>query len=165
MNYLSEQVVFLGFGGNQGDVAQQIHFAAQQLGEYGEISLSSMYTSKPLGNIVQNDFINAVGKTVTCLPLHKLLQYTKALEQKFNKIKVHQWGPRYLDIDLLMTAEHTVMQKPDLVLPHPHMLTRDFVLRPLAEIAPGLIMHNDKTVEECLNACAQKLVIKKLTNS
>lgn len=101
------------------------------------IKKSSLYSTAPLGYEDQPDFINAVVEIETKLDPEKLLTYLLAIENLHGRKRPFPNAPRQLDLDLLL-YDNVQMQTPDLVIPHPRMHTRGFVLLPLAEIAPDL---------------------------
>lgn len=135
---------YLGFGSNLGDSRQHILTAWEHLGQHPEIqilTLSSLYKTKPMGPQDQPDFLNAVGLIETSLEPHALLAVTQQLELAQGRVKTRHWGERTLDIDILLFGELT-LNSPDLVIPHPGICEREFVLKPLLEIAPRLVLPN-----------------------
>lgn len=99
------------------------------------VATSSIYRSKPWGELEQDDFLNAVISIETLLSPRELLEYVKKVEREVGRIPTYRWGPRIIDIDILLYANLQVVE-PDLVIPHPHLLERPFVFIPLLEIAP-----------------------------
>jgi 2-amino-4-hydroxy-6-hydroxymethyldihydropteridine diphosphokinase len=123
-----------------GDPSATIHEAARQLATLGAVTAaSSLYTTAPVGLIDQPDFINAAALLETELSPLDLLRGLLAIEKSFGRDRstTPPKGPRTLDLDLLL-YENEVLSDPDLMLPHPAMHERRFVLEPLAEIAPDL---------------------------
>ncbi|MCI0510087.1 2-amino-4-hydroxy-6-hydroxymethyldihydropteridine diphosphokinase [Chromohalobacter marismortui] len=100
---------------------------------------SSLYASTPVGPQDQPDFINAVARVFTRLSPLALLDQLQALEQRHRRVRQRHWGPRTLDLDLLLYA-NLEWQTPRLTLPHPAMHERAFVLIPLAELAPEIVL-------------------------
>jgi len=134
--------VGFGLGGNVGDPAAAIRAAVAALSVRGiaEIDkLSSLYRTAPWGGVPQPDYANAcaVGRT-TLAPLD-LLDAIKHLERDLGRVDTVRWGPRVIDIDILFYGEMS-MQDERLVIPHRDLLRRAFVLIPLAEIAPDLLI-------------------------
>ena len=132
---------FLGLGGNLGDVATTLEAALCELTADGAVRLvraSSAYRTPPWGLTEQPDFINRCALVATTLGPRELLQRALQVEQAFGRVRdrMSRFGPRPLDIDLL-TYGKLVIDEPGLVLPHPRLFERAFVLVPLAEIAPG----------------------------
>ncbi|WP_280554304.1 2-amino-4-hydroxy-6-hydroxymethyldihydropteridine diphosphokinase [Halomonas sp. 25-S5] len=102
------------------------------------IAASRLYASAPLGPADQPDYINAVALLATRLSPLALLDQLQALEQRHGRVRRRRWGPRTLDLDLLLFDDQRVTL-PRLTLPHPEMARRAFVLVPLAELAPSLV--------------------------
>ncbi len=102
------------------------------------IKRSSLYRSAPFGGVEQPDFVNAVVALMTCLSAPELLAELQRIENERGRERddVH-WGPRVLDLDLLVYSDQ-IIDKPELKVPHPGISERNFVLLPLAEVAPGL---------------------------
>jgi 2-amino-4-hydroxy-6-hydroxymethyldihydropteridine diphosphokinase len=129
---------YLGLGGNLGNRRQYLAGAIHALNSEQGIrveSVSSVYETKPVGVIDQPDFLNLVAQIATELSARELLARCLRIEADLGRVRTERWGPRTIDIDVLWFDEKTV-NEPDLVLPHPRMLARAFVLVPLAEIAP-----------------------------
>jgi len=131
--------VFIALGSNLDGPARQIETAFEFLGRIPESELlqrSSLYRSAPLGGIEQPDFMNAVAAMSTMLPARVLLEELQAIERLRGREDRHiRWGPRTLDLDLLMYGD-LVIDQPGLTVPHPGIALRNFVLLPLREIAP-----------------------------
>jgi 2-amino-4-hydroxy-6-hydroxymethyldihydropteridine diphosphokinase len=134
-------IVYLGLGSNLGDRAANVQGAIRRLGEGGEVHVrrvSALTETAPFGVTQQPPFINAVVEVETALTPRDLLARVKQLEQEMGRVPSFRWGPRLIDIDLLH-YEGVCMSDADLTLPHPGILERDFVWRPLAELAPQLV--------------------------
>jgi 2-amino-4-hydroxy-6-hydroxymethyldihydropteridine diphosphokinase len=134
----------IALGGNVGDVQATFDRAVAMLCDSDEVRLlarSSDYRTPPWGVTDQPPFINAVIAVATSVPPRDLLTRAIAVERAFgrDRAKERRWGPRTLDLDLL-TYGDLVLNTPDLTLPHPRLLERAFVLLPLAEIAPELLI-------------------------
>ena len=132
---------YLGLGSNLGDRVGNISGAVECLGTDGDIvvrRLSGMYETKPWGYTQQDDFVNAVAEVETCLEPDALLERLKGIEVELGRSKGPRWGPRRIDIDILLYGDR-IVARPGLRIPHPSMCRRAFVLVPLAEIAPGLV--------------------------
>ncbi len=146
---------YLGLGSNLGDRHANIAEAARRLSEtpgVRVVKLSSLHETAPVGGPPQGDFINAACEVETSLPPRELLAAVLAIEQAMGRVRSVRWGPRVIDIDILLCDE-LILDEPDLVVPHPRMAERRFVLEPLAEIAPGVICPKSrKTVPELLAA-------------
>lgn len=131
--------VFVGLGSNLDRPARQIETAFELLQGVPESELlqrSSMYRSSPLGGIEQPDFVNAVAAMSTSLTAREFLEELQAIERLRGREDSHmRWGPRILDLDLLLYGDLTI-DEPGLSVPHPGIAARNFVLLPLGEIAP-----------------------------
>lgn len=132
---------YVAIGSNLGDPGSQVREALDRLGQLPStlrLAQSRLWTSPPMGPPDQPDFVNAVAGLLTRLPPTELLAGLKAIEASMGKTPpAVRWGPRRIDLDLLAYAGQ-VADDPGLRLPHPGLHQRDFVLYPLAEIAPQL---------------------------
>ncbi len=133
---------YVGFGANLGDAAQAFVFALDRLKALPDTRIAShspLYRSAPVGVENHPDYTNAVIALDTTLPPLALLRALLAIERDGGRTRGRGTLPRTLDLDLLMYGE-VRMTDPELTLPHPRMHERAFVLRPLADIAPGLVV-------------------------
>jgi 2-amino-4-hydroxy-6-hydroxymethyldihydropteridine diphosphokinase len=131
--------VFLGLGSNQGQRAANLDRAVTLLAPRVSIArLSSFYDTAPQGNPAQPRFLNAVCEAETALSPAALLGWVKEIEGRMGRRSGPLNSPRPIDIDILLYG-NIELQTPELVIPHPRLAQREFVLRPLAEIAPGLV--------------------------
>jgi len=130
---------YVGFGGNLGDPASTLRAAATELGRSaGHVAAAStVYRSDPVGLTDQPPFLNAVAAIDTELDPDALLDVLLAVEAAHGRIRDVRWGPRTLDLDLV-SFEDIVRDDPRLTLPHPRAHEREFVLRPLCDLAPDL---------------------------
>ncbi|MFT2110868.1 2-amino-4-hydroxy-6-hydroxymethyldihydropteridine diphosphokinase [Marinomonas sp. 2405UD68-3] len=148
--------IYIGLGSNLNNPIQQLENALAALSALPEITdliYSNFYSSKPVGPQDQPDFVNAVASFSTLLDPIPLLDALQNIEQEHNRIRERHWGPRTLDLDILLINNDT-LSLPRLTVPHPYMLERGFVIKPLADITPGMLLPNGKTVEEhlhCIN--------------
>ena len=127
---------YLGLGSNQRSPERQLRRAIQSIKKLRAISvtkISSFYWSKAWGLSNQQDFCNAVIEIHTTLPPLKLLKACQLIEYQQGRIRKKHWGPRVIDIDILIYQDRIIQSK-RLTLPHPHIMSRDFVLTPLSEI-------------------------------
>jgi len=134
--------IALSLGGNVGDKAATLREALRALGAEPEIALlavSRLYRTAPWGKTDQDWFVNACALALTSLAPQRLLQRLKALEVELGRTPTERWGPRVIDIDILAYDDLSVSQD-GLTLPHREMFNRAFVLIPLAEIAPDLVI-------------------------
>ena len=134
--------VFIGLGCNLGECRANLRFALEGLADlpgYRPLALSSLYLTAPVGKTDQADFYNAVARgKYEGAPL-ELLAGLQALEQARGRERVERWGPRTLDLDLLLFGRET-LDLPGLQVPHPRLNQRVFVLAPLMQIAPDLVL-------------------------
>ena len=136
---MKREAIALGLGGNIGDVAANLKIAITMLNAHEAIHIqriSALYQTPAWGEVNQADFINicAIGET-TLSPI-ALLDNIKIFEKKIGRTKTYRWGPRVIDIDILLWGEGREMEMPNLIIPHKEMTRRAFVLVPLEEIAP-----------------------------
>lgn len=134
---------YIGLGANLGRPTDKILSALASIAELSEIHLvahSSLYMSNPIGPAGQPKYINAVAKLSTTLSPHHLLDALLSLETKLGRTREGtRWGPRIIDLDLLYYGERTINHH-NLVLPHPEINNRNFVVYPLYEIEPGFVL-------------------------
>lgn len=129
-------LVYLALGSNLGDPLENLRRGIALLGEkLDHLDYSSVYETAPVGVADQPDFLNMVIRGQTTLGPHELLSFVKAVEQRVGRRPTFRWGPRVLDVDILLYGQESI-DLPDLKVPHPELLKRDFVLIPLCEIAP-----------------------------
>lgn len=156
------QTVYIALGSNLKNPVQQITnaiAALQNLPHTQFILASQLYSSAPLGPQEQADFINAVATLQTTLTAPVLLQHLLTIEnQQGRKRDGVRWGARTLDLDLLLYGNE-IINTPELTVPHPGIKTREFVLYPLAEIAPDLVLPTGETVGDLLAQCP-KIAVK-----
>ena len=134
---------YIGLGSNLADPRAQVERALDALGGMPDSRLvrrSSLYASAPWGVVEQPEFINAVAHVDTRLPADELIRALLAIERAAGRERDGtRWGPRILDLDLLLYGD-CVIDEPGLRVPHPHLHERAFVLLPLAEIAPQIVL-------------------------
>jgi 2-amino-4-hydroxy-6-hydroxymethyldihydropteridine diphosphokinase len=143
--------VLIALGGNVGDVRATFTKAISNICGMAQAALlarSSDYTTPPWGEEDQARFINACIEIETALDPHALLFVLHKVEQKFgrDRAKERRWGPRTLDLDML-AYDDVAIEKPDLILPHPRLFERAFVLVPLVEIAPDRVIRGRYVTE------------------
>lgn len=150
------QRCFIALGSNQADPAVQVTKACAELRALPQsrlLACSSLYRSAPLGPQDQPAFINAVAMLDTQLAPEALLDALQDIEQRSGRVrKAERWGPRILDLDLLLYADR-IIDTPRLQVPHYHMHARSFVLYPLAELAADLTMPDGTPLQHLLQAC------------
>jgi 2-amino-4-hydroxy-6-hydroxymethyldihydropteridine diphosphokinase len=134
------ETVYLALGSNVGDSLHYLQKAYQLLGD-GVLQnprMAPIYRSKPVGYIDQPDFLNTVVSGQTDLAPGELLTRIKQLEHQIGRIKRFRWGPREVDIDIILYGD-LVFETPDLIIPHPSYHERIFVLQPLLDLDPSLV--------------------------
>jgi 2-amino-4-hydroxy-6-hydroxymethyldihydropteridine diphosphokinase len=134
-------VAFIGIGANMGDPAVQCRQALHRLGAVPGIRLlrsSSFYRTEPVGPQDQAWFINAVAEIRTELRPRNLFDALKGIEREMGRTEGTRWGPRIIDLDLLLYGQEVVAEE-GLVVPHPEMHQRRFVLEPLCELASYVV--------------------------
>lgn len=144
----------IALGSNLNQPEKQIIAALRALARQPDLNIrqmSSLYVTKPIGFLEQPDFINAVIWVETCLSPPELLKRLQDQEQAQKRKRDIKHGPRTLDLDLLF-YEQEVWHTPELTLPHPGLYDRAFVLYPLFEIAPDLILPNGQALKELLKS-------------
>ena len=142
---------YLSLGSNLGDREANITSALTMLGQEARIlKVSSLYETEPVGYKEQPWFLNCVCALETDLSPQALLEFVKAIETKLGRKPTLRFGPRPIDIDILF-YDGLILDSPDLVIPHPRLAERAFVLVPLKEIAPNLVHPlSGLTIEELL---------------
>jgi 2-amino-4-hydroxy-6-hydroxymethyldihydropteridine diphosphokinase len=147
------QPAYVGVGSNLAEPRRQVEDACARLGQLPDtrrVLMSRLYRSRPFGPVAQPDFVNAAVALITQLSATELLQGMRALESTFGRpAQRERWGPRVLDLDLLCFGRER-RSDPTLTLPHPGIVERNFVLYPLADIAPDLELPGLGRVTELL---------------
>lgn len=145
---------FIGVGSNLGEPRARVLAAFDALADLPRTRLvarSRLYRTRPFGPVPQGDFINAVAKLETQLPARELLSAIRRIEAEAGRIRDERWGPRTLDLDLLLYGNECI-DLPDLTVPHPGIAERGFVLAPLSDIAPELAVPGAGQVQALLRA-------------
>lgn len=122
------------------------------------IGKSSVYESEPVGMTDQDDFYNAVVAIETTMEPYKLLELLQEIERAQGRQRLIRWGPRTLDLDLLMFGE-LEMDDPALILPHPRLAQRRFVLEPLIELAPDVTLPDGRRLADVLGVLGDEQVV------
>lgn len=155
-------IAFVGLGSNLKQPRAQVLRGLDELAALPHTMLlaaSSLYASAPLNYADQPDFVNAVAKIETALPVRDLLEALLAIEQSHGRQRGVRNGPRTLDLDLLLYAE-LQQHEPGLTIPHPRMHERAFVLLPLTEIAPDCVIPGRGLARDWLDKCTNQTLIK-----
>ena len=156
--------VFLGLGSNCGDRLAYLAKAAQILNSHEKISLvkqSSIYETSPFGKIDQADYLNCNIEITTSLAIMDLLEYVKNTEKEIGRKKSERWGPREIDIDILLYGD-TIEENELLTIPHKGIKGRDFVLVPLIELDAQLkLPGEDILLKEYLNRIQENYILSR----
>ncbi len=147
----NKSIAYIGLGANLGAAKETVSLAAQALHAHPQIAvltLSSIIQTKPW-QAVGPDFFNAVAKVETSFKPLDLLSALQAIETQFGRQRPYLNAPRTLDLDLLLYDQMS-LNHPSLIIPHPRMHERDFVLRPLLEIAPEITIPVHGSAKQCL---------------
>lgn len=149
--------VFIGLGANLDDPIAQLHNAVDALRSLVQcqlITVSKFYASKPMGPQDQPDYVNAVAKLSTSLAPEALLDSLQKIElEQGRQRKSERWGPRTLDLDILLFA-NDIINTPRLVVPHYGLCQREFVVYPLLELEPELTLPDGRTLHSISNNVA-----------
>ena len=149
--------VYIGLGSNINGPVQQIESAIKSLNQLPHAkmaSLSSLYSSPPMGPSPQPDYVNAVICLQTKLAPVQLLDKLLAIEALQGRKRGIRWGSRSLDLDILM-YDQIILNSERLKIPHPGLCERNFVLYPLQEIAPELKIPGRGQIVDCIKECAR----------
>jgi 2-amino-4-hydroxy-6-hydroxymethyldihydropteridine diphosphokinase len=129
---------YLSLGTNLGDRRAHLEAAVPLVVENDEYRLSRVYESEPVGGVEQDDFWNMVVEIMTDASPRELLLRARRAESAAKRTREVRWGPRTLDVDVLIVGEET-SDDPEILIPHPRLYERSFVLVPLHELAPSLV--------------------------
>jgi len=138
----SDVQAFVALGSNLGDREENIRLAVDALRDSDGITVrrqSSLLENPAVGGPPDSPpFLNAVAEVRTTLPAHELLDRLLDIERQLGRVRNQKWEPRLIDLDLVLYSDQ-IIDRPQLTVPHPLLHERDFVLRPLAEIAPQVV--------------------------
>ena len=149
--------IFIGLGSNLSDPIQQIVTAMKSLALIAETDIirqSSLYSSPPMGPQDQPDYINAVVELESNLSAHALLDQLQLIEQQQGRVRLRHWGERTLDLDIIVFGDQVIADE-RLHIPHKGLAQRSFVLYPLVEIAPELIIPKFGKIADLVQRCPQ----------
>jgi 2-amino-4-hydroxy-6-hydroxymethyldihydropteridine diphosphokinase len=147
---------YIALGSNMADPLAQVNKAFDLLADLPDsrlIARSRLYQSRPMGPIQQGDFVNAVAGLLTQLSAEVLLSQLRGIEVAQGRVRAERWGPRLLDLDLLIFGTQKIDTE-SLTVPHPAIAERNFVLAPLADIAPTLDVPGVGRVQDLLGKLA-----------
>lgn len=130
---------YIGLGSNLGESQTILKNAVAALKQLGEVRVSQLYASAPMGPQDQPDYLNAAVELKTSLDPLALLDQLQAFEQQAGRVRLRHWGERTLDLDLLLFDEQQI-QHPRLIVPHVGLLERDFVMIPLLDLDPTIMV-------------------------
>lgn len=136
-----EITAYIGLGSNLGDRGTYLRAALDELGQVPDIRISGVspvYETAPVGLVEQPDFLNAVVAVRTCLAPIALLREMQRIEDRLERTRAERWGPRTIDLDLLFYGDADIEEE-DLVVPHPRLHERAFVLVPMCDLAPEMV--------------------------
>lgn len=155
-------IAYLSLGANLGDRKAMLEAALRRLEASGQlrvVTVSSVYETEPIGYAEQPWFYNLAAEIETDLDPDELLTLTKQVERELNRTREIHWGPRTIDIDILL-YDDLVTNGNRLTLPHPEMVGRRFVLEPLVEIAPDLKLPDGRRIADLLPSVSAQEVRK-----
>jgi 2-amino-4-hydroxy-6-hydroxymethyldihydropteridine diphosphokinase len=148
-------LAYLGLGSNLENPRAQVEQALVELAAIPQsnlISSSPLYCSAAVGPGDQPNYINAAALLETSLTPLALLDALQAIEQNHQRVRIERWGPRTLDLDILL-LDQLIIDSERLKVPHPYLTQRNFVLHPLADIAPTLVLPCGTSLQELIAQC------------
>jgi 2-amino-4-hydroxy-6-hydroxymethyldihydropteridine diphosphokinase len=142
-------ISYVGLGSNLGDREDNLSRALERLEELGPVRVSRVRETDPVGITDQPRFLNAVAALETELPARELLVRLLAIERSLGRDRATEvrWGPRTIDLDLLLYGDETI-DEPGLTVPHPRLAERRFVLEPLCELDPELVLPDGRAIRD-----------------
>lgn len=152
---------WIGLGANLGEPRAQLQSAVAALAGLPGTTLeavSRLYGSAPIGPADQPDYLNAAARLHTTLPPHQLLRELQAIEIAHDRRRERHWGPRTLDLDLLVFAGDEILT-PELTVPHPELTRRAFVLLPLLDLDPALKLPDGTVLAGLLPGVAEQRIV------
>jgi 2-amino-4-hydroxy-6-hydroxymethyldihydropteridine diphosphokinase len=147
------EVAYIGLGSNLGEREANLRAALERLSELGPLRVSSVRETDPVGVADQPKFLNAGAELETDLSPQELLARLLEIERELGRERSSEtrWGPRTLDLDLLLYGQETI-DAPGLTVPHPRLAERRFALEPLHELAPDLVLPDGRRIQDLLDA-------------
>lgn len=147
------EVAYVGLGSNLGDREENLCAALERLSELGPLRVSAFRETDPVGRTDQPKFLNAAVELETEFGARDLLERLLEIERELGRERSSEtrWGPRPLDLDLLLYGQETI-DEPGLTVPHPRLAERRFALEPLHELAPDLVLPDGRRIQDLLDA-------------
>ena len=155
-------LAYIGLGSNLANPRAQVAQACTELAELPRSTLlacSPLYSSTAVGPGEQPDYVNAVALLETELTPLALLDALQVIEQSHRRVRIEHWGPRTLDLDILLLDQQKIDSE-RLKVPHPYLTQRNFVLYPLADIAPELLLPDGKSLQELIAQCPRDGLVR-----
>jgi 2-amino-4-hydroxy-6-hydroxymethyldihydropteridine diphosphokinase len=162
MEEMKRFAAFVALGSNVGDREKNLKTAVEKLETKNNkvVLKSNIYKTEPYGEVKQDDFYNAVVGILTPFQPLALLNVLKTIEIEMGRTKTEKWGPRVIDLDIIMYGEYVIDDK-DLKIPHPDFRNREFVLKPMTEIGRMMVDPvTEKTVAELYTELNQNKAVK-----
>ena len=147
---------WLGLGSNIEDRLDYLQAAINRIDEHPKIrvdAVSSVYETEPVGGPEQDAYLNMAIRIATLLSPRRLLRAGQAIEQELGRVRVQRWGPRTIDVDILLYDDRTIRRR-DLQIPHPRLTDRPFALVPLLEVMPGGKLPDGRSIASYVAALA-----------
>lgn len=152
--------VYVALGSNLENPLEQLKQAVRSLQKFANFAVSPFYGSKPLGPQDQPDYVNAVAKFDTDLSPIELLDHLQSIENQQGRVRLRRWGERTLDLDILLYGNEQI-QSERLTVPHYDMHNREFVIVPLYDLSPDLILPNGTPVAELYQQFKEHHMVKR----
>ena len=163
------RLIYVSLGGNVGNTVETFQKAANMLGQQGlpDIRESALYATAPVGGIAQPDFLNAVVEIETKLPPSAILALLLQTETQLGRDRSQElrWGPRRIDLDYLLDDAFDILETPEVILPHPRMWVRAFVMAPLADLVPDRPGPDNKTVARIVEELMRSQRLTRVSDS
>jgi 2-amino-4-hydroxy-6-hydroxymethyldihydropteridine diphosphokinase len=153
---------YLGLGSNMGDPGANLEKAIKLLNDTEGIEVTAVapfYRTAPVGYTEQDYFINTVAEINTSLSPLQLLEKMQQIENILGRVRVIRWGPRTVDLDLLLYGDEKIAG-PDLEVPHPRMHQRAFVMVPLADLNPQLVIQGEQAADLARRLAGEQEIIR-----
>ncbi|RYD02826.1 hypothetical protein N752_22695 [Desulforamulus aquiferis] len=150
------EITYLSLGSNIGNRQQHIAAALKKMSENNRITIlrvAPIYETAPWGNENQDWFLNTVAEIETSLTPQELLEQLANIEKALGRTREQHWGPRTIDLDILLYGQKQI-NLPNLQIPHPRMTQRAFVLAPLADLCPDMILPDGQNINTLLKKVA-----------